>query len=116
MVVDVQAFGGDPSKVTLFGEEAGGSSAHLHALMMNDALLFHNVIVQSARYDDGVLSKKQCQDQFRSINMKLCRTLKISKELMEHVQCAVKALATENKFYQSKDQFFALLNAMSKWI
>ncbi|XP_076052814.1 pyrethroid hydrolase Ces2a-like [Oratosquilla oratoria] len=40
-------FGGDPLKVTLFGESAGGASVHLHILSPVSAGLFTRAIMQS---------------------------------------------------------------------
>ena len=60
-----QAFGGNSSSITLFGEEAGGSAVHIHTLNAENDPIFHSAIVQSAQYDDGVLSKEQCKDQFQ---------------------------------------------------
>ncbi|KAF5288891.1 hypothetical protein FQA39_LY03770 [Lamprigera yunnana] len=44
---NIVKFGGDPNKVTLFGESAGGVSAHLHLLSPLSQGLFHAAISQS---------------------------------------------------------------------
>ncbi|KAG7444734.1 alpha/beta-hydrolase [Guyanagaster necrorhizus] len=44
----IRAFGGDPSRVTINGESAGGSSVELHLVAHEDESLFSGAIVQSA--------------------------------------------------------------------
>ncbi|KAL1953661.1 hypothetical protein VTO42DRAFT_2410 [Malbranchea cinnamomea] len=44
---NIRAFGGDPKKVTLFGESAGASSTDLHVIMTPKNPPFHAAILQS---------------------------------------------------------------------
>ncbi|CAH1789897.1 unnamed protein product [Owenia fusiformis] len=44
---NIANFGGDPDKVTLFGQSAGGASAGLHTLSPLSEGLFHQVIAES---------------------------------------------------------------------
>ena len=44
---NIRDFGGDPSKVTIFGESAGGSSVGLHVLSPRSKGLFHRAIAIS---------------------------------------------------------------------
>ena len=43
----IGSFGGDSSRMTIFGESAGGMSVHMHALFPENRGLFQNVISQS---------------------------------------------------------------------
>ncbi|ROT66436.1 JHE-like carboxylesterase 1 [Penaeus vannamei] len=44
---NIRAFGGDPGKVTIFGESAGAASTHFHVLSPMSAGLFQRAIMQS---------------------------------------------------------------------
>lgn len=44
---NIESFGGDKNRVTIFGESAGAISVGLHALHPGNKGLFHNVIVES---------------------------------------------------------------------
>ncbi|XP_054549612.1 acetylcholinesterase isoform X3 [Talpa occidentalis] len=44
---NVEAFGGDPMSVTLFGESAGGASVGMHLLSPPSRGLFHRAVLQS---------------------------------------------------------------------
>ncbi|KAJ2940890.1 hypothetical protein O0L34_g10149 [Tuta absoluta] len=52
----IESFGGDPQKVTVFGNSAGGMSAGLHIVSENEKL-FNNAIIQSGPiYTDTLVS------------------------------------------------------------
>ena len=47
---NIRSFGGDPQRVTIFGESAGGLSVHVHLTTPGSQGLFHRAIVQSGTY------------------------------------------------------------------
>ena len=44
---NIEHFGGDKGKITLFGSSAGSSSAHFHVVIHEQKKLFQRVILQS---------------------------------------------------------------------
>ena len=48
---NIESFGGDADRVTLFGESAGATSVSLHMVMPDSAGLFHGAIMDSGAFN-----------------------------------------------------------------
>ncbi len=56
---NIEAFGGDPDNVTLFGQSAGGISVCAHLVSPASAGLFHRAVIQSGPCDTPLSSLEQ---------------------------------------------------------
>ncbi|KAL4229427.1 hypothetical protein ACF0H5_012465 [Mactra antiquata] len=48
---NIKNFGGDPTRVTLFGQSAGAQSVSIHLMSESTSSLFRNVIIESSPFD-----------------------------------------------------------------
>ena len=65
---NIEAFGGDPDRVTLFGESSGASSAGLHLMSARSQPLFRRAIYESGSPDShwSFMTTRQARDRSRA--------------------------------------------------
>ena len=90
---NIESFGGDPDKITLFGESAGGWSVNYHLLADKTKGLFQSAIIQSGPILSSFLapgySDKTDRDLHKSYAERLgcssieCLRTKTAAEIME---------------------------------
>ncbi|KAE9551224.1 hypothetical protein FO519_005557 [Halicephalobus sp. NKZ332] len=66
---NIHSFGGDPSKITLFGESAGGASATSHLFAPGSAKYFSKIICNSGVITNNWATKPK--ETMRTLSMKL---------------------------------------------
>mmetsp|Transcript_54377 Transcript_54377/g.116886 ORF Transcript_54377/g.116886 Transcript_54377/m.116886 type:complete len:626 (-) Transcript_54377:106-1983(-) len=69
---NIAAFGGDPARVTLFGESAGGNAVLHHLVRPASRDLFARAIVQSGAYDASVVRVKAEENYAALLNLTGC--------------------------------------------
>lgn len=65
---NINAFGGDPKNVTIFGESAGGVSVHSLLTIPTAKGLFQKAIIESGGGRDGVLTGRPIQEENADIH------------------------------------------------
>lgn len=75
---NIEAFGGDPENVTIFGESGGGAKVTALALMEEAEGLFHKAIIQSGTYS-AFKTKEQATENAREV----LETLGISEDELD---------------------------------
>ncbi|KAM9328296.1 cAMP-regulated D2 protein [Pholidichthys leucotaenia] len=72
---NIAVFGGDPSKVTIFGESAGAQSVSLHLMMQSSKPLFKQAILQSLPFSIPLKTRHDA--------------LKLGKDFAEQTNCSI---------------------------
>lgn len=99
---NIQYFGGDSTKITIFGESAGSVSVSLHLLSPLSSNLFHNAIMESGTaLADWALLKDE--DAIKR-NSDILTSLGCTGTTLEAIECAKKL---DPKFaIEKSDEFF----------
>ncbi|XP_013421584.1 carboxylesterase 5A [Lingula anatina] len=111
---NIEAFGGNASLITLFGNSAGAASVALHLMSPRSRGLFHRVIIQSGTYPPGDETANALMGPSVSENsLELARRLECESDNIEEVvECMRGKTALEIKqvfdeYKNEKDGIFS---------
>jgi carboxylesterase type B len=62
---NIASFGGDPARVTIFGESSGASMVAVHLVTPRSSGLFHAAIMESGPFDNFTM-QTSCDDSFKA--------------------------------------------------
>ncbi|XP_049802594.1 esterase FE4-like [Schistocerca nitens] len=93
---NIEAFGGDPQKVTIFGQSAGGASVHYHVLSPLSKGLFKNAIAMSGAASNTWAFKKSAPDRAVRFAKYLGYTGENSTDLLNFLKTAKSSALVTN--------------------
>ncbi|KAK5647000.1 hypothetical protein RI129_005464 [Pyrocoelia pectoralis] len=89
---NIDAFGGDPDRITLFGQGAGGISAHLHMISPMSKGLINGVIAQSGT----ALALNSLMPYFLSIRMSNFLAQRVDCPTEEEIEDMMRCMMTKD--------------------
>merc|ERR1712038_2169873 len=82
----IQNFGGDPKKITIFGESAGGMSVHAQVLSPHNQGLIHGAIAQSGTMFSSPIDERPERTAVKVAEMFNCSSNNLDEEMLDCLQ------------------------------
>merc|ERR1712038_298570 len=82
----IQNFGGDPNKITIFGESAGGMSVHAQVLNHNNQGLIHGAIAQSGTLLSTPVAARPEREAVKVAKWFNCSSNNLDEEMLQCLQ------------------------------
>merc|ERR1711881_365798 len=82
----IQNFGGDPNKITIFGESAGGGSVHAQVLSHHNQGLIHGAIAQSGTILSLPIEDRPESAAVKAAEMFNCSSNNLDEEMLDCLQ------------------------------